>query len=39
MKEDRFREIVSILMESPLYFGFSLRERRELVKRLAFNEP
>jgi hypothetical protein len=34
----KYREVVSILMESPLYFGFSLQESRELVKRLAFNE-
>lgn len=35
MKDQRMREIVSILMESPLYFCFSLSERRELVKSFA----
>jgi hypothetical protein len=31
---DKMREIVSILMESDLYFDFSLEERRQIVVRL-----
>jgi hypothetical protein len=31
---EKMREIVSILMESDLYFDFSLEERRQAVVRL-----
>jgi hypothetical protein len=31
---DKMREIVSILMESDLYFDFPLEERRQIVARL-----
>ena len=33
----RLKEIVSILMESDLYFGFSLRERLAIVQGLAMH--
>jgi hypothetical protein len=31
---ERMKEIVSILMESELYFDFSLEERRQIVIRI-----
>jgi hypothetical protein len=31
---DKMREIVSILMESDLYFDFPLEERRQIVLRI-----
>lgn len=32
--KDKMREIVSILMESTLYFDFPLEERRNIIVRL-----
>ena len=32
--KERMKEIVSILMESALYFDFSLEERKEVVSGL-----
>ncbi len=34
MNEARMKELVSILMESSLYFELTLRERRDLIHRL-----
>lgn len=28
------REIISILMDSPFYFNFSLKERKEILDRI-----
>jgi len=35
MERQRIKEIISILMESALYFDFSPEERLEIVKRLV----
>jgi hypothetical protein len=35
MDRQSIKEVVSILMESSLYFGTSLRDRWELVQSLA----
>jgi hypothetical protein len=35
MDREKVKEIVSILMESPLYFDLSLIERMELIRRLV----
>jgi hypothetical protein len=35
MDRQKIKEIISILMESALYFDFSLQERLEIVKGLA----
>jgi hypothetical protein len=34
MDREKVKEIVSILMESPLYFDLPLMERMELIRRL-----
>jgi len=34
MDREKVKEIVSILMESPLYFDLPLTERMELIRRL-----
>jgi hypothetical protein len=34
MDREKVKEIVSILMESPLYFDLTLIERMELIRRL-----
>jgi hypothetical protein len=34
MEREKVRELVSILMESPLYFDLSLDERMELIRNL-----
>jgi hypothetical protein len=34
MDREKVKEIVSILMESPLYFDLPLIERMELIRRL-----
>ena len=35
MERQKIQEIISILMESALYFDFSPQERLEIVKRLV----
>ncbi len=35
MDREKVKEIVSILMESPLYFDLTLIERMELIRRLV----
>ena len=34
MEREKVKELVSILMESPLYFDLSLDERIELIRKL-----
>jgi hypothetical protein len=34
MEREKVKELVSILMESPLYFDLSLDERMELIRKL-----
>ena len=34
MEKEKAKELVSILMESPLYFDLSLDERIELIRKL-----
>lgn len=35
MERQKIKQIISILMESSLYFGFSPQERLEIVKGLV----
>ncbi|MBI3592093.1 MAG: hypothetical protein HY099_01155 [Nitrospirae bacterium] len=35
MEKQKAKEIVSILMESSLYFSFSVNERLEIIKKLT----
>jgi len=34
MERQKIKELVSILMESSLYFDFTVKERLELIRRL-----